>query len=325
MPALPMAVVDSLQRQVAYYQLPGMQAWQTLVADPQSLINRLAFVHDNRQLRENPVRFEEIFYRIMAHEWVDEISTTGLFSALTWTVPIGGYDSYVPYNVVNIDRPGHQKRLDAIMAGMPRGHEEMKVRKMFRVFRNNPLSISGQTLFHATHNRPAVYGGTFSNLLAPNWADPAAPTLAEAMAVLDEAAGRFGDIGAVDVEVVDTAATNGKLVVIAHNAATEAIFKRLRDRENIAVADSNVHEANPYKGTFDLLRDRKPTTGQEHYLEIVYTGADAKPVILVLDKDYEPAVWTDNRVPNGYVATGGWSMFGMAPGAPWSVLQVRPT
>lgn len=325
MPALPMAIVDSLRRQVNFYQLPGLQAWLALTGDPQALVNRLAFVHDNRQARENPVRFEEIFYRIMAHEWVDEISTGGGFSALTWTVPIKGYDSFVPFNAVNIERPGHQRILDGIMAGMPASHEEMKVRMMMNVFRANPASITGQTLFHAAHARPAVYGGTFSNLLAPEWVDPANPSYVEAMDLLDLARRRFFSIGAVDVQVIDTSLVAGSLIVTVHNDEHEAVFERVRTRDALPATGSQQFEANPYKGTFTLLRDLQPAAGQEDYIEIVWAAPNgARPVILVLDKDYEPAVWDDNRVPNGYVAVGGTSMFGMAPGAPWSVLQARP-
>jgi hypothetical protein len=322
--ALPLSIVESLRREVAFYQLPGLQQWDALQADPNSIMRRLAFVHDNRQARENPVRFESIFYRMVAHRWVDRISTAGGFSALTWQAPIDGYDSFVAYSAVNIGRPGHQRHLDGIMARSPGAHQMKIVRSMMQVFRTNPLSLTGVSLFHAAHPRPAVFGGTFSNILAPEWVDPANPTYTEIVELLDLARSTFGSISNVDAEVIESSLVAGQLIVTVHNQAHETAFERVRTRENLPVADSDRYEPNPYKGTFTLLRDLHPTSGQENYIEITYVGGDGRPIIVALDEDYRPEVWDDDRVPSGYVAVGGTSKFGVVSGVPWSVLQVQP-
>jgi hypothetical protein len=258
-----------------------------------------------------------------AHRWVDRISTSGGLSALTWQVPIDGYDSFIAYNAVNIERPGHQRHLDGIMARAPGAHMLKIVRTMFQVFRANPLSLTGVALFHAAHPRPAVFGGNFSNIVTPDWVDIANPTYPEAMAFLDDVRIQFGVMSTVDSEVVDTSLVAGQLILVVHNTTHEAVFSRLRDRDVLPTSAGQL-EPNPYRNTFGLLRDLNPTSGQENYIEVIYLGADGRPVIVALDQDFRPEVWDDDRVPSGYVAVGGTSMFGVAPGVPWSVIQAQP-
>jgi len=198
-------MLEHLRKQLRNYRTLAYQTYDKFEADRDAALRALCFIHDNRTSRENPVRFDASFFVAFSHAWDDEIEVAAALDRLEWVVPIKGYDSFVPYNTVNIDRPSTVADLAQILgeSGPLRTElDRLHLRKALQVFRKNPLSITGQNFFDAAHPRPSDQGA-FSNVLTPDWADPAAPTDAEVMDLLDSIRARFGEIDAVKSELID--------------------------------------------------------------------------------------------------------------------------
>ncbi len=314
-------LIEHLKRQIKTIHTFVFQQYDLYEADLESLMSRLCFTHDNRQARENPVHLDAGFFTAILSAWEDEIVAGGDVDILDWTVPIRGYDVFVPYNKVNIDRPNSVASLERIFAqGGPvlRKIDQLQAKLAMNVFRTNPLSVTGQNFFSNAHPRPANQG-MFDNILEPDWVDPAAPTEAEVKDFLDDVDNRLVEIATVDSEVVDIDKLSARKLVIVHNTTHQAVFKRVRDKRSFN------DDENEHRGTFALLRDAKPTAGQENYIEVVAdTPGGSRPVIRVLDQDPMPEAWETDAVRNGYVATGMKSMFGFVPGDPSTTVQARP-
>lgn len=281
----------------------------------------LATEIDNRQLRENPVRVDEEFFFPVAAGWEDRITVLQNLDRLEWAIPMKGYSAFLPYNRVNIGRPDTVARLERMVPRLPEPLERLKLGHCLKVFRLNPVCITGQTFFHSAHARPSDKG-TFSNVIAPDWADPAAPTEAEVMTTIDLVKTRFMDITTVDSELIDGDKLAETLNFVAHSTAAWQAFERVRTREKVS---DSATETNPYKGTFTLRLDKKPTAGEETYLEVVNSMANGpRPVLYVPDTDPVLNTWDSDLVPAGYVAVGYEQQWGVKPGFPDTALQIRP-
>jgi hypothetical protein len=277
---------------------------------------------DNRQLRQNPVRVEEEFFFPTAAGWEDTVTVLQALDRIEWAIPMKGYDAYLAYNAVNIGRPDTVARLERLVPRLPEPLARRKLGQALDVFRMNLPCISGQTFFHAAHARPADKG-TFSNIMAPNWVDPAAPTEAEVMDFLEAAKIRFMDISTVEAELVDGSKLAAQMNVVVHSVAVWAPFERVRTRDKVS---DSATEVNPFKNTFTLRLDKKPAAGQENFLEVVNSvPSGPRPVFFTPDTDPELDAWADpNRVPDGYVAVGYKQIWGMKPGYPDSAVQAQP-
>lgn len=316
--------IDILKRQVLNYRTLAYNRYDLLQTAPDSLFNAIALTIDNRSARENPVRLQEDFFYPEAYAWEDEMVSMPGLSSLDYTIPIKGYASFLPYNRVNIGRPGTVARIERLLPRLGAAHNRLQVRMAMSVFRSNPLSVTGQNFFADAHPIPGKPGSTYDNLLAPNWTDPAAPTDAEVMALLDEVRVQFATNLTVEAEVVDDDEIDNNLLVITHNSAHQAAFRRAKNYETLTIGSDQV--PNPNRGTFRLLRDKRPASGGENYIEFINTVPDGpRPVIRVLDQDPRLDAIETNRVSNGLVAITMESMFGMKAGDPSTAIQARPT
>ena len=81
----------------------------------------LAWIYDNRQLRENPVRLQEEFFYPQAFAWVDEIVIAQSIDTIDYTVPLTGWNAVAPFNRVNVGRPNTIAKLERIVPRLPEG------------------------------------------------------------------------------------------------------------------------------------------------------------------------------------------------------------
>jgi hypothetical protein len=316
-------MLDVLRRQVISRQILAFDRYDKLAADPTTLFNLIALTIDNRSARDNPVRLEEDFVFPEAYSWEDEMVSIPGYDRLEYVVPIKGYAAMVPYNRVNINRPGTVARIERIMPKLGEALVLIEIRKAMAVFRGNPLSVTGQSFFADAHPFPSDKG-TYDNTIAPNWTDPAAPTDLEIFDLLEAVRVRFADNLTIDAEVLDDSRIDANLLVIVHNAAHQTAFRRALKQDTLTI--NSVQVPNSNKGSFTLLRDKRPTSGQENYIEFIYTSPGGpRPVIRVIDSNPVVDAIETNRVSNGYVAITMEQMFGMKAGDPSTAIQVQPT
>lgn len=316
--------IDILKRQVRQVQILAFDRFDKLQTSNDDLLSLLCLTVDNRREKQNPVRLEEDFYWPEAYAWEDEMVSVPGFDKLDFVIPIKGFASMIPYNRVNIDRPDTVAKLERMMPRLAEAHIRLQVRQAMAVFRTNPTSVDGQAFFADAHPTPGKTGITYDNLLAPNWTSPTIPTDEEVLAVIESIRAQFAANLTVDAEVVDSSVVDGALAIITHNASAEAAFRRARDYQTLTIGSIQV--PNPNRGTFRLFLDKKPTSGQEGYLEAIYSlPGGPRPVIRVLDKDPTVDAIESNRVSNALVEITMESQFGMKAGDPSTAIQVRPT
>lgn len=317
-----MTTVDVLRRELRNFRTLAALRYDELEARPDSMRNRLAIVIDNRTTKENPVRLDEDFYFPQVTAWEDEKVAAAVAARVEFTVPLKGYQATLPYNRVNIERPDRQARLQRMVERLVPAYDRKQVGLLMAVFRTNPMAYDGQNFFDTDHAHPASKG-TYSNVLTPEFADLAAPTVDEAKALLHEARTRFVTNMTLDAEVLEAGEISQSMLVIVHNAAYWSVFERVR---SIAKFDDNENEL---KGTFTLLLDPKPTSGEENYIEFVVSspGGLIRPAFLVIDQDPRLDAWDDSRnsYSNAYVAVGIEGIMGVKPAFPQSSLQAQPT
>lgn len=311
-------MIDSLKRQLVQFRTLAIDFYDKLAASPEEIRNRLAIVVDNRGERQNPVRMDEDFFFPVVHGWEDKAATIEGLDKIEFVVPMKGYDAFLPYNEVNIDRPDTVARLERMVPRLIPAFFEMQTRLIMNVFRKNPLCYDGQNFFDINHSHPGNKG-SYSNVLTPTFADAGNPTIDEVKALLHEVNGRMVVNLAIDTEVVDGEKVSKMLVVVVHNVAHWSKFELVRTMDKF---DDN---ANEFKGTFKLLLDMKPTSGQENRIEFQFAAPGGpRPAFLVPDKDPVLDAWETNRVPDGYVAVGVKGIFGVKPGFPQGSVQARP-
>jgi hypothetical protein len=316
--------IDILKRQVRTYQTLAFNRYDRLQTAPESLFSAIALTINNQSARENPVRLEEDFFYPEAYAWEDEMVSMPGLARLEYTVPIKGYASWFGYNRVNIGRPGTVARLERILPRLAFAHDRLQIKLAMDVFRTNPLSVTGQNFFADAHPIPGKVGTTYDNKLAPAWVAAGSPTDAEVKALLDLVRTQFATNLTVDAEVVDSSEIDANLLVIVHNATHEAAFRRAKNDDTLTIGSDQV--PNPNKGTFRLLRDKRPTSGQENYIEFIHTEPGGpRPVIRVLDSPPKLDAIESNRVSNALVMITMESMFGMKAGDPSTAIQVQPT
>lgn len=304
-----------------------IQRWTTIAllnyqqARTGSMIPDLAYVYDNTTLRENPVSFEQTFFSVGVFRFADEITSTGALQQVPWVVPLEGYGAAVPFNVIDLDRPNTLARIEQVAPTIGPKLEQKKLAMMLDVFRKNATCYDGRDFFDGSHKHPANLG-TFSNLLAPNWVNPAVPTVAEAISFLDEAALALAYNMQVDYEAEEVSEER-LLVVQVNSQAMASVFKRINTR---ATFDANT-ETNPYFRKLRIYLDRRPAAGTENYVRVLDPIPNGpRPIVLVVDK--EPSgleVFDKHSFGNQSIAYGMSSIFGVKPLHPQAAVEGRPT
>jgi hypothetical protein len=315
-------MLDELRRIVRSYLTLTLDIWDRLAADPTSLFALLCFVVDNRQQRLNPVRFEWInwFPSVMADE--DDATTLPGLDRLEYAVPMKGYEAFIEYNLINVGRPDTVAQIESMLRQIPAAFLLKQVETVMNVFRKNPLCMDGQNFFDTDHTKPSGLG-TYSNIIAPNWADPAAPTILEADAAVDAIRARFATNATIQAQVIDDTQFDNQLAMIVHNETAFNMFHRLRTDDRIGTGSDT--RDNTKKGSFRLLRDLHPTSGEENNFEAIFTGSTARPVILIPDSDPTPDAYVNNRVKNNHAAVGMRGSWGAKAGFPHVAVQGQPT
>lgn len=309
-------MLDLLKRQLISIRTLALNIYDNLDAG-ETATGRLAATIDNRRERENPVRLDQDFFFPEIYGWEDELITVEGLDKIDFVVPMKGYDAAIPYNRVNIGRPETVARLERAVPRIAVAFQRMQQRRVMEVFRKNPLSYDGQNFFDTDHAHPSDKG-TYSNVLALGFTDPAAPTVDEAKELLDAARSRFATNLTIESEVIDAARLDDNLLVIVHNATHFSTFNKVRTKPRFEL------EENEHQGTFTLLQDQRPTSGQENSIEIVFTEPNGpRPAFLVLDQDPMLDTWESDRFGNEYVAVGMKGIFGVKPGYPQTSLQAQ--
>jgi hypothetical protein len=313
-----MSDITTLKREIRQYNTQAFAVYDQL--ENLSLLPMIAQIHRNVS-RNNPVRFDHPFLFPVAYEWRDEGVSIDGFDRLEWTVPLTGYRVDIPYNRIDIGRPETVANLQDAISRIPAAWDRLKVKLALDVFRSDAVCYDGQAFWYASHTHPAGQG-TFSNMLAPNWVSTTSPTVTEAIEFLDSAKARLATNLTIQAEVIDASQMDRDLVVIVHNDTHYQMFNRVR---TMAVLGTD-NEPNRHYGTFALWLDKKPTSGEETYIEVFWAGAGApRPVIFVLDQ--EPTtldVYENSRYGNEYVSIGWKGIFGIKAGYPQAAVQAIP-
>lgn len=311
-------MIDGLKRELRNYRTTAIQSWDRLSVDPANLIDRFAMTVDNRQARESTVRLEYAHVRPIVTGWMDEAIVAFGLEKLDWTVPMQGWDTFVAYNKVNIGRPAAVAKLPQIIAALAPAHQNGIIAQFHSAFNSNPVCMDGQNFFDTDHPVPNAAGTTYSNVLAPNWTDPVAPTLAEMTAMLRSARSRFNAINVLDAKYSKRIALSDLTVIVHTEAAAEVATQLLEDREISGTI-------NEYRGSFELIQDNSPT--ETAYLELIWNrpGSVERPLVFSPETNPYLDTWEGDSVPNGYVAVGLRQQYGVKVGMPWTAIQVRPT
>lgn len=309
--------IDILKRDLRRFRTLAFNVYDKQEA-LDALIAALAFVIDNRQDRENPVRLDEDFFFPEAYRWEDEGITVEGIDRIEFTVPLMGYTADLPYNRVNIGRPNTVAVLSRLVPKLGPAFKRLQTRQIMEVFRLNPLAYDGQNFWSDAHPHPANKG-TYDNIIDFPFADPARPTEFEMQDLLHEVKARFLRNLTIQAEVLDAAEITKSVLAITHNDGQFSALDKVRTKSKIG------DEENELRGSFTLLVDAKPTAGQENYMEFVLSEPGGpRPAFLVLDQDPELDAFENSRYNNAYVAVGMKGIHGVKPGYPHSAIQVRP-
>lgn len=311
--------IEILRRHLRSVREVTFSIYDRLETDPNTVRSSLAMTIDNRTVRENPVRLDQWFFFPEVHAWEDEKVVIPGLDKIDFTVPLKGYDAVLPYNRVDIERPNVVARLEQMVGQLPPAFFRMQTRKILEVFRQNSLAYTGQSFFSNAHVHPQDQGN-FSNVVALGFADPANPTFDEVKDLLHRVRARFVTNQTIQAELLDEGEVRDSLLVIVHNESHWSLFDQVRTKREF-----NDNE-NELRGTFRLLRDAKPTPGQENRIEFVLsTDGGPRPAFLVIDQDARLDAWdgSRNRFSNAYVAVGLEGIFGVKPGYPQTSIQAQ--
>lgn len=323
--------LEILKREFASVHGVFFDLYDRLEVDHVKALETLAWIHDNRQARENPVSLDYLLDFPEATSWLDELEIAHTLDKLDWVVPMEGHQVVSPFNRVNLNRPNTVVKLEQIVARQPLAMNRREIRLCMEVFRTNPLSVTGQSFFSTVHPRPGKKG-TFSNVMTPTFGpDLARPVLQVLFNLVQDVLTQFGEISILESEVIDDEKLQGNLLVIVHNKDHHSLFRELRTADKIPEGTlpggATIGERqNSLKGAFDLWRDPRPRPGQENWIEFILKSEPGgpKPAVYVIDQDPEPVVLDENRVSNGYYAVGFTKIFAVKPFVPNTTIQARP-
>ena len=186
---------------------------------------RLAHVHDNRTLRDNPVRFELIMNVPEVHEWTGQLPSALPSERLEWSVPLRGYGGHVLYNKINMNRPSTINTLAQTLAGLPGAYLHKRIEMAAAVLERNPLCMDGQNLFDTDHPRPQGRG-TYSNQIVG-----AGNTPETALNLLKQVTVRFAENGNILTKFVK--APGSKLLVLTKTEAQFQSFEEVRTQDKL--------------------------------------------------------------------------------------------
>lgn len=307
--------------------------YDQLEADHAEVLGMLAYTHDNRVARENPVQLDYLLHLPQAKAWMDDSIIEHGLDVLEWTIPLMGHDVISPINRLNIDRPNTQVTLEGIAQSQPEALLRRQIKMIMQVYRTNPLCVDGQNFFSTVHPKPGSSGEVYANILQPIFGVGAlaTPSLQVLANLIMQVLTRFGTILTLQAEVVDDGKLRQGLLVIVHNETHQTLFRELLTTDRLPEAtlpDTTVvgERINPVKGLFKLWRDQRPTSGEENYIEFVMT-TDAngpKPAVFVPDTDPQPIVLDESRVKNGFYGVGFQQIWGVKPFVPQTTIQAQP-
>lgn len=324
--------LDALKREFENVTTVFFDLYDQLEVDHQIALGTLAWIHDNRQERQNPVRLDYLLDFPEATSWLDEVEIFHTLDQLQWVVPLEGHQVVSPFNRVNLGRPNTVVQLEQVVARQPLALNRREIRLCMEVFRSNPLSVTGQNFFSTAHPRPNGQG-TFSNVVTPVFgADLSSPALQVLFLLINDVLTRFSSISVIQTEVIDDKKLRDSLLIIVHNESHQTLFRELLTADRLPQAElpggTTIGERqNSLKGSFDLWRDPKPVPGQENWIEFVLKSeaGGPKPAVYVVDTDPEPIVLDENRVSNGFYGVGFQKIFAVKPFIPNTTIQARPT
>lgn len=315
-------MLDQLRRIIKRYETLAFALYDQLEADPKGARAMLAHVHDNRTVRDNPVRMDHAFFFPVTTRWSGgEVLTAADFDRIEWTVPLDGRDAVVRYNKMDINRPSAVLKAETAVRSLPRAWDRAVLGDILSVFRDNPLAYDGQNFFDTDHDHPAGKG-TYTNILSTttNVTTPGSPTFDEVKAILSEAKALFVTNRTIDAQLLSSAEIANNLVVITHNALHFQAFELVRSQS----VRSNI--VNEHAGTFTLYMDAQPASGGENYIEFLWADPGGpKPVFFVIDQDPSLEAW-ETPMATGYYNVGLRNgIYGVKPAFPQSSLQARLT
>ncbi len=313
-----MATIDTLKRDLRRFRTVTLSMYDKLNAG-QTVRDRFAINIDNRTLRENPVRLDEEFFFPMVYSWLDEPITMNDIDTIQWTVPMKGYGAALPYNRVNIGRPNTIAKLDRLTPRLPEGLLRKQTQLVLEVFRRSPTAYDGQPFFNNAHQHPGGKG-LANNIVDLPFADPAVPTTDEVKELIHEVRARFTSNLTIQSEIIDAEALDQGLVVVVHNEKHLTQFNKVRTMTRIDDKENELFRS------FRLLKDLKPTAGQENHVEFQAPSELAPPPAwLIIDTNPElDALDNTNRVPEGYVAIVFDQIMGVKPAYWQGSIQGRP-
>ena len=310
-----LSVIRSIQRQVD----PLALAAYNKAMSTEQLLPLIAQVSSRPDLvGENIITLEWVAAFPQLRKWVGERQTQNAFSGSLSGKPANYEITY------DQDRGtlASGRALAEIAELSPKIMEEFVEGRWdlaYAVLRDNPLApIDGQNFFDTDHTHPD--GTTYSNLITPTRVSAAAPTDAEIRSEFRTAKRRLLTNRVIRQRVRDVRSAENNLIAIAHSDAVEAALENLLTEEEIGGV------RNIYRGTFRLLRDPSPASGEENSWELVWAEPNGpRPTIFVAIREPQGIEFDEHQMfMRQYVAFGAYSKYLVLPAFPQTAVRSKP-
>lgn len=252
-------------------------------------------------------------------EWIGARVSQGAFKDALDIVP----KLYEITHSENLRRVSEGKVIATMQAMVPRDMVAVaqgKLKLALQLYRDNALTYDGQNLFDTDHEQPD--GSTTSNLIAPTTArsTAASPTVAELKLELRQAQQVLMANQTFRNQLIEANLALQNNVVIAHSIPVFNAFHQLLTEESLGGGDKNM-----FRGTFILLRDTAPASGEENSWDLVLNEPGGpRPVIFVAFKEAAFEVDDTKEFATGDVDFGVWAKFGVQTAWWQAAVRVKP-
>ena len=277
-------MLENFRRIVKRYHTLTIKLYDQMGGNEDALLRSLAYFYDNRRLRENPVRLDQLFVDAEVYEWRTGPIAAQDFERVPWTVPMRGWAAAVPFDEVDTERPGVQYKVEQIMRMLPEAFMRKRIDLIASIFETNPIAYTGQDFFSGAHPKPhgqGTFSNTFNFELSPNPSDPAA--LDEAIyAFINQMYDAFTNAFHLKQRWVEVGQVANLLLIVPTESLANA-FRRVRDEPKLRRGNGTEFE-NGLRGRFRLFR---AMFGQSpvHTYGLWDVPNGPKATVFALDKD----------------------------------------
>lgn len=262
----------------------------------------------------------------MAREWVGERKVREVLGD-SIEITLKAYEQTFKIDTLDLEMNADLALIRSpqeLGAQVARGWDAARLEAAMAVFRTNAAAYDGQDFFDTDHTH--IDGDTYSNLIdisgdanLPDRVATGVPTVAEAANELGYAITVL-EANRLRLQTVVETKVPGNLVVIAHNFGVWNAYFKLMTQEMLA---DDV--ANPYRGTFRLLRDTAPTSGDEKKVDIILAEPGGPRPVIYMPFREPGALEVDDtdQFKHHQIFFGNDAIFGFAAGFPQTAVRIQ--